>query len=261
LPPLDPPPLRRFLANLTMAPLLLGERVVDLPYWTLTYEMVFYALMALVLALGRLRSIEWICLAWMASGVLVAMLLDLRLHYRTTIMLTAYHSNFFVIGMCLYILHVGRGRAVTWITLLAAVAMSARGGGEQAFYAPGTFYLPMTAAFALAVWFATTALGQRLAPRPLVFLGRISFPLYLVHVVLGFQVIRFGVQHGWSTAQGVAAAVTLSLLAATLLHYFVERPGERLSRGLLGVPGPAQRRPDRPRVGSAQSVDRLDLVD
>jgi peptidoglycan/LPS O-acetylase OafA/YrhL len=230
MPPLEPPPVRRFLANMTMAPLLLGEKVVDLPYWTLSYEMVFYIGMALLLALGRLRSIEWIGLAWMAMGVLLPLLVDPQLHRRTTIVLLAYHSNFFVIGMCLYLIHVGRARPVTWFALAVAVIVSARGGGEQAFYASGVLYLSLTVAFTLAVWLATTGFGQRMALRPLVFLGRISYPLYLVHVVLGFQVIRLGVEHGWSTAEGVIAAMAVSLVAAVLLHYLIEAPGERWSR-------------------------------
>jgi peptidoglycan/LPS O-acetylase OafA/YrhL len=233
MPPLDTPTVPRFLANLTMAPLLLGQRVVDLPYWTLTYEMVFYVLMALLLAFGRLQSLEWIALGWMALGVAYPLLLDPGLHHRLTIILMAYHSNFFVIGMCLYLIHVGRARPVTWIALAAAVAMSARGGGEQAFYASSGLYLSLTVAFTLAVWLATTNVGQRIAIKPLVFLGRISYPLYLVHVVLGFQVIRYGVGHGWSTEAGVIAAMAVSLVAATLLHYLIEEPGERWSRRTL----------------------------
>jgi peptidoglycan/LPS O-acetylase OafA/YrhL len=233
MPPLDTPTVPRFLANLTMAPLLLGQRVVDLPYWTLTYEMVFYILMAVLLALDRLRSIEWIALGWMALGVAYPLLLDPALHHRMTILLMAYHSNFFVIGMCLYLIHVGRARPVTWIALAAAVAMSARGGGEQAFYASSVLYLSLTVAFTAAVWFATTSAGRWIALPPLVFLGRISYPLYLVHVVLGFQVIRFGVEQGWSTGAGVIAAMAVSLVAATLLHYLIEEPGERWSRRAL----------------------------
>jgi peptidoglycan/LPS O-acetylase OafA/YrhL len=73
---------------------------------------------------------------------------------------------------------------------------------------------------------------------PLVFLGRISYPLYLVHVALGYQVIRLGVAWEWSTAAGVVAAGVVSLVAATLLHYLVERPGQRWSRVAFGMPEP-----------------------
>ena len=260
MPPLDPPTVGRFLANMTMVPLLFGERVVDLPYWTLTYETVFYVCMAVLLALDRLRSVEWIGLAWIAAGLLFTTLVDAEQHRRITIILLAYYSNFFVIGMCLYLIHVGRARPVTWFALAAAVLVSARGGGEQAFYASGVLYLTLTAAFTLLVWLATTSVGRWIALPPLVFLGRISYPLYLVHVVLGFQVIRFGVAHGWSTAEGVAAAAALSLIVATLLHYLVEVPGERWSRMALKLPATVPPRGGS-RVGGPQPVDRLDLVD
>jgi peptidoglycan/LPS O-acetylase OafA/YrhL len=243
-PPLETPTVWRFLANATTAPLLLGERVVDLPYWTLSYEFVFYACMAVVLGLGQLRSIEWVGLAWMAIGVLLPLLVDPFLHRRTTIVLMAYYSNFFVIGICLYIIHAGRARVVTWLTLVVAIAVSARGGGAQAFNASGPLYVTLTAAFALAVGLATTSFGRWIAVPPLLFLGRISYPLYLVHVVLGFQVIRLGVELGWSTAEGVAAAGLVSVLAATVLHYAVERPGQRWTRMMLEAAGPVGRPAD-----------------
>jgi peptidoglycan/LPS O-acetylase OafA/YrhL len=257
MPPLDTPTVGRFFANATMVPLLFGQRVVDLPYWTLTYEMVFYASMALLLALGWLRSIEWVALAWIAIGIVFTTLVDVRQHNRTSILLLAHYSNFFVVGICLYLIHAGRARPVTWLALVLAILTSARGGGEQAFYASGALYLSLTAAFALLVWLGTTAVGRWVAAPPLVFLGRISYPLYLVHVALGFQVIRFGVAHGWSTAAGVAAAAAVSLVAATLLHYLVELPGQRWSRKpprLLSSEAGA-------RTGGPQPVDGLDLVD
>jgi peptidoglycan/LPS O-acetylase OafA/YrhL len=229
-PPLDPPTVGRFLANMTMVPLLLGQRVVDLPYWTLSYEMVFYLCMALVLALGRLRSIEWIGLGWMAVGVAFTLLLDIELRRRTGIVLLAYYSNFFVIGMCLYLIHVGRARTVTWVALAAGLLVSLRGGGEQTFYASSPLYFSLTVAFTLAVWLASTDFGQWMAWPPLVFLGRISYPLYLVHVVLGFHIIRYGESRGWSTAEGVVGAMAVSVLAATVMHYLIEIPGARWSR-------------------------------
>src|SRR5262245_46552426 len=72
VPILDTPTLPQFLANLTMAPSLLGQTGMDMPYWTLTYELVFYVGMAMVLALGMLRRVEWLgLLAVAVSGLLI----------------------------------------------------------------------------------------------------------------------------------------------------------------------------------------------
>jgi peptidoglycan/LPS O-acetylase OafA/YrhL len=144
-----------------------------------------------------------------------------------------HYSSFFVIGICLYRLYAGTARPITFITLAAALATTAFGGGEQAFWAPGYVYLPLTQAFTLLVWFATSRWSGWLILKPFVLLGRISYPLYLVHVALGFEVIRFGMERGWSTLQGVIAAGLISLIAATLLHYLVEAPGMRWSRSFI----------------------------
>jgi peptidoglycan/LPS O-acetylase OafA/YrhL len=186
--------------------------------------------------------------------VLFTTLVDVEHHHRTSILLLAYYSNFFVIGMCLYLIQVGRARPVTWLALVLAILTSARGGGEQAFHASGALYLSLTASFALLAWLGTTSVGRWVAVPPLVFLGRISYPLYLVHVVLGFQVIRFGVEQGWSTATGVVAAGAVSLVAATALHYLVERPGQRWSHKARQPPTILPPEVGA-RTGSPQAVD------
>ena len=234
VPVLDTPTVPQFLANLTMAPSLFGQEPMDMPYWTLTYELVFYIGMGLILALGMLRWTEWFGLLAIAMGCLFIATVDVRLHYRTSILLLVYYSNFFLIGICLYRIHAHMARPVTWLALVVAIAVTALGGGERSFDAPGRIYLPLTIAFTALVWFAISRHGKWLAWRPLVLLGVISYPLYLVHVVLGFAVIRWGVAHGWSTMEGVVAAGVVSIVIATLLHYFVEVPGARWVRTTLG---------------------------
>ena len=233
VPVLDTPTVLQFLANLTMAPSLFGQTPMDMPYWTLTYELVFYVGMGLILALGMLRWAEWFGLLAIAVSCLLIATVDVRLHYRTSIVLLVYYSNFFLIGICLYRIHAHMARPITWAALVVAIAVTALGGGERSFDAPGHVYLPLTIAFTALVWFAISRHGKWLAWRPLVLLGVISYPLYLVHVVLGFAVIRWGLAHGWSTIEGVVAAGVVSIIIAALLHYFVEVPGARWMRTAL----------------------------
>ena len=73
----------------------------------------------------------------------------------------------------------------------------------------------------------------------MMFLGRISYPLYLVHVVLGYQIIRIGIEQGWSTLTGVIAAGAASIIVATLMHHLIEVPGGRWLKNLRPLPKPA----------------------
>lgn len=233
VPLLDTPTVPQFLANLTMAASLLGQTGMDMPYWTLTYELVFYIGMGLILAIGMLRWTEWFGLLAVAVSCLFIALLDVRLHHRSSILLLVYYSNFFLIGICLYRIHSGMARPVTWTALVVAIAVTALGGGEKSFDTPGRIYLPLAIAFTALVWFAIGRHGKWLAWRPLAFLGQISYPLYLIHVALGFLVIRWTVAQGWSTLAGVVAAGIVSLIVATLMHYFIELPGGRWLRTAL----------------------------
>ena len=91
-----------------------------MPYWTLTYELVFYIAMGLILALGMLRWTEWFGLLAVAVSCLFIATLDVRLHHRSSIVLLVYYSNFFLIGICLYRIHarmarpVRKGRRWSW---------------------------------------------------------------------------------------------------------------------------------------------------
>jgi peptidoglycan/LPS O-acetylase OafA/YrhL len=238
-PLLDTPTVPLFLANLTMAPSLFGQTGMDMPYWTLTYELVFYLAMGLILALGMLRWSEWFGLLAVAASCLFIATLDVRLHHRSSILLLVYYSNFFLIGICLYRIHARMARRITWLALVVAIAVTVLGGGERSFDTPGRIYLPLTLAFTALVWFAISRHGKWLAWRPLIFLGQISYPLYLVHVVLGFAVIRWGMARGWATIEGVVAAGVVSVVTATLLHYLVERPGGRWVQAVLSPRRPA----------------------
>jgi len=83
---------------------------------------------------------------------------------------------------------------------------------------------------------ATGRLGRALAYRPLLYLGRISYSLYLMHMVVGIYVLFF--LHGILGDSIPAAwacfilAIAASLISAELLHRCVEAPSNRLSRRL-----------------------------
>jgi peptidoglycan/LPS O-acetylase OafA/YrhL len=86
----------------------------------------------------------------------------------------------------------------------------------------------------------TRSLGTWLASRPLMHLGRISYSIYLIHMVIGMNLLdqfhpylrRHPSRGAWTAWAGWAMAVALSLLGAELLHLVVEAPSNRLSRRL-----------------------------
>lgn len=92
--------------------------------------------------------------------------------------------------------------------------------------------------------------------RPLLFLGSISYSLYLVHVPIGGRIINLALRFPESTVNrllGLGLAVVFSLVGAWLLWKFVEVPAQVWSRRIAyrpaggntfidadGVPGPGR---------------------
>lgn len=79
------------------------------------------------------------------------------------------------------------------------------------------------------------ALVQVAHTHPLVFFGHISYSLYLLHVPIGGRVVNLSLRYVHSIAGECAvlvAAVGASIVAAWLLHRFVERPAQRWSSAI-----------------------------
>jgi peptidoglycan/LPS O-acetylase OafA/YrhL len=92
------------------------------------------------------------------------------------------------------------------------------------------------AGFAVLIFclsFRTGALDRFLSSRPVMFLGRISFPLYLVHVMPLLWLVS--IYHSAPLPPLEATAVVFAYMAgviglSALLHQFVERPSQRWIR-------------------------------
>jgi peptidoglycan/LPS O-acetylase OafA/YrhL len=228
--------LRVVLWNATMLQGFL--RVPDLvdPYWTLAYELWFYAVLAALVAARQLRNVDRIALAWLVvliagrSAMLVA---DrggrLYQHPLLQLLLMPQFGHLFIAGMMLYRLETGRRGAATRWALLLAFAYSIFGRPDWA-EVPPLVYLLANAAFLAAVWAAAGERVPLLASRPVVALGACSYSLYLLHVpverILSHAFATLREEH-WFHAAIVAP---VALAAALLSHALLERPFQAWTR-------------------------------
>lgn len=229
-------------AHLSFAPRAIGYPFVDPVFWTLQTELVFYSLVAVVAAAGLRRWLIHIL------GVLVVldglgMGLDARWHM-------------FLIGAVLHDAWrraragAARGGFVPTHGVLLAIAaarivIDRTASGGWRLLPPRLWGEPIALLLSAGVVALVTRRRVPLLEHPwLVFLGSLSYGLYLIHQNIGYAVMyglageiseaggRIG-GRGWSTlpALGVALAVALGLAVA--LTYGVERPLERRLRPWL----------------------------
>lgn len=218
-------PLRDVIVDFTMIQEFLGARHLDGVYWTLQVELFFYVQMLFWYMIGKLRYISWIIVGWLLLGVGVTLLEKSGADTSSRLFQLAIvaHLPFFGIGILMYRIHSGAGSLV-WNALLIALCVL------QVAFTHSDVYIAVavvcSAVFALSI-------GGRLrwlTARPFVFVGGISYSLYLLHQAIGFSVIHWLEEHGMRPTIAALVAAVGSILLATAMTYGVEKPALRWLR-------------------------------
>ena len=219
--------------NATMLSSVAGTPLIDPSYWTLSYEVLFYAGAGVLYSvLGSRLRLELPCLAWLACSFAGHLLPWFADHHRLHVLLNVEYANLFVLGMMLHYISENVQTPLTIPVLCVALLMTLfppefnRGNMSQ------PIYVTMIAAFSTAIWLVSRTGGKFLDIRPLVFFGEISYSLYLVHQVVGFAVIRALLRLGAPTNTAIISTICLVVGLACLLRIFVEKPAERWIKNL-----------------------------
>lgn len=251
--PIKPESWTQFFANLTLVPTWFGQRAMDGAYWSLTVEITFYLWVALVIVCGQMRHIEKLLLGWL----LISLINFLRPMHMVQLFTVAQWAPLFAAGAFFYAvrqsgwtrLRAG-GLLASWL-LAQAYAWRETGKLErlEALWAfdQGPTHLGTAALillfFALFLGIATGRLRVR-ESRTSDFLGRLTYPLYLIHQHAGYALITAGASMGLAASLGttpmVLGVMALAVLAAWAVNLGIEQPfAPRLRRWIEGSRRPA----------------------
>lgn len=215
-----------WLLNVVLLQQLFGAPNASLPYWSLSVEVQFYALMAVCLLLPKWRS-QWLVVI---SGLNILGMWQVP-HLITGTALA--HWAEFACGIAAYSIRhpIGFQRGLHW-QLWAVTAMAILVGGcasHQIYVENGEFVLPIKQAFCLLFGIVMVFMQRaEQVARPssislgLAWVGTFSYSLYLTHMPVASRVFnftgRFMVLDGlrWCF---VAAIATLLQFAVGWLFY------------------------------------------
>ncbi|KPQ29841.1 MAG: putative acyltransferase [Marinobacter excellens HL-55] len=209
------------LMTLTLMHEYLGFPHVDGAYWSLVIEATFYVWIALLFyGLGewrRMRLALWLWVLVSYAGVIWWKAIPDALDFLLKDLLFVRYAPLFISGMLIYRAYRDRRLPAIDIALLALSI----GHCLIAYKAPfNLFVLACYGTFALAV-----AGHLNMLSRPsLLWLGSISYTLYLVHQNIGYGLIDLTYQAGLPGQLGVVLALTVAIALAAVLHSGIEKP-------------------------------------
>ncbi len=218
-----------------------GLPAFDMVNWTLCIEVKFYLLMALLAAPvlhGSVRVLAAVAVALAAASMAAAWALPPG---GPALVSFGIESSYLIYMLCgvLFSFHLrgqlrpgGLAAGVSGLTGL--FLLSWHEGGAAGRY--GFQYNTVNYLYALVLFAGLYGMRRRVRPFwPFDAMARVSYPFYLIHVLVGFTLLRL-LTAGFGLSYGLALACTLALLLllATLLHVGLERwtirAGHRLRR-------------------------------
>ena len=211
------------MVNLTMLAGPLHVRWVDNVYWSLVVELMFYVIMLGLFLVGWLKHIERLVLPWLFLQGTAAISSSVTHHaipQGLAILFLLKYAHLFLAGILFYRI---RYEGLTVVRHLLLACCLATHFGLHGCWA-GLFAVVY---FTVFYMLARQWLGW-ITMRPLLFLGAISYSLYLVHLNIGYVIMRALTEFPKMIQWG--GTITLVLLIATLLTYLIEQPALRAFR-------------------------------
>lgn len=214
------------LVNLTMFQEFLRFPNFDNVYWSLSVELAFYLNAAWLFALGWHRRVHAIVSVWLVTACLWALIerpsrpLDSR--DWLAILFALDFAPYFAFGILFYdTLRRSWSRSAAAIFLLAF-------GAE--FLLAGWSGVIVALAVTLLFFAALQGYLAVLVCKPTLWLGAISYSLYLVHRNVGYQALDWLHAQRVNVWMAVTVTIASALILASLCTYLIEQPAMRWMR-------------------------------
>jgi peptidoglycan/LPS O-acetylase OafA/YrhL len=214
-----------FVVNGTMFQEFLGFGNLDNVYWSLTVELAFYLNVAWLLALGFHKRVLTCLGVWLfASGIWTVAVHDPSLDGRDwlALLFALDYAPYFAIGILFYN---GRGRrwrpceiGLLVVALVVEYGISSWEG------------VAVAVASSALVFAAISGYLEFMTSRFSLWLGAISYSLYLVHRNIGYGLLPRLHEHGFDPVSAIALTTLLAVGLAAGVTFWVERPASRLLR-------------------------------
>lgn len=222
----------QYIANMTMFQHYVKIPHLDFPYWTLTVEMQFYVLMLGLFVLKKLEFIETIggviCLICLLYDVLIEQYLPGIYHFTNNALVLINHFPLFLSGIVFYRLKFNGYTPQRYVLLLFCFVtqflLFDNGGQSHGFIHANWYLLMLVVYYALFFAYIKNKLSI-ITSKILLFLGNISYPLYLIHQYLSIYILLPYLNETiGNKIIAIFLCFAVNIALSSLIHFYVEKP-------------------------------------
>lgn len=201
--------LKELFINMSMVPSLFHTRAIDSVYWSLLVQWCFYLFILLLLFLGLHHKMKYVTVIYLILYAFICF----QFHF----IMELYYGSLFLMGIAFY--RIWRSdRDLLWhLQIFSYLFLT--------LFSPNRIDFIVMAILMVIFYLFIYGETGLLKFRPLVFLGEISFALYLIHHYVGHSIQLILVEHGLNNYfLLLLSPIFLMVLLAYLITIGFEKP-------------------------------------
>jgi peptidoglycan/LPS O-acetylase OafA/YrhL len=213
------------IINLSMFQKWFNVPYVDGTYWALSIFLSFYIIMLIFYKLKLIKHIELVSIIWLLlilSRLLLERFLGFKIPGVIKLSLLLDFGNLFIMGITFYLIKTKGGNLFRHMIIGCCLLVQWPLSSKSAF---------MVSCFSvLFFYFFIQKYLCFIALKPLIFIGNISYSLYIIHQNIGYVIIRNLYNYNLNYFMIILVPTLISLFLASLITFYIERPASIIIR-------------------------------
>lgn len=186
---------------------------VDGVYWTLTIEITFYFWCFLLILLNKIHYLKFVLFVFLSISIANEIIPNPYYKILNKLFFSNY-VGFFLLGVLTFSLNENKSFIKNSMLITLVFIFLFLDHSFEEFI----IFLALYGLFLIGVYDSSKILRSRF----LVFIGEISYSLYLIHQNIGYIIITKTYELGFSKISGILSAFIVSIILARLLYIFIE---------------------------------------